>query len=252
MHDWYTQFYEKTKTSKIHAMFCERLYGKNFCQHGFMDMQQLEQLLGVARLDSWNNILELGCGNGYIAEYISDVTQCHITGIDYIQKAIQQAEERTRAKRDRLTFMCGDMREVDFSPGSFNTILSIDTIYFYEDLRKAIQKIRRWITDRGQFLIFYSYSLKEDSESSDGTLLPKKTPLGVALTQNGLRVMSWDLTQQDYQHQRLKKRLAEKFRPMFEAEGIRFIYENRIAEANGYTAAFESGRHCRYLYRATL
>ena len=49
-------------------------------------------------------MLDLGCGNGKMAEYISDCTGANLTGIDFIPFAIQQAQERTQAKRDRLEF----------------------------------------------------------------------------------------------------------------------------------------------------
>jgi cyclopropane fatty-acyl-phospholipid synthase-like methyltransferase len=215
-----------------------------------MDMQQLEQLLEIAGLSDRSKVLDVGCGNGGIAEYISDATGCHVTGIDYIPEAVRQAQERTREKQDRLTFLCVDVRETDFPSGSFDMILSVDTIYIYEDLKEPVCQMRSWLTNEGQLLILYSFVAEENNDSHN-VLLPENTPLGQALTQCNLSITSWDLTAQDYQHQQRKKRLAEEFRPLFEAEDLLFIYENRFAEGRDYSAALEAGRHCRYLYRAT-
>ena len=68
----------------------------------------LDLLAHVGKLPG-GGIVDLGCGNGMIAEYISDVTDAHVTGLDYIPTAIAQAQARTAAKADRLTFPVGDI-----------------------------------------------------------------------------------------------------------------------------------------------
>jgi hypothetical protein len=49
MYDWYTRYYVATRDSAAHAALCERVYGRNFAQHGFADMAQLDKLLEVCR-----------------------------------------------------------------------------------------------------------------------------------------------------------------------------------------------------------
>jgi len=39
----------------------------------------------VLQLDASHHGLDLGCGNGLIAEYVSDRTGAHITGLDYAE-----------------------------------------------------------------------------------------------------------------------------------------------------------------------
>ena len=51
-----------------------------------------------------------------IAEYLSDQSGAHVTGIDFISKAIQDALARTQSKRDRLDFRVMDMSYLDFRP----------------------------------------------------------------------------------------------------------------------------------------
>ncbi len=101
MKDFYNAFYAAVEHSQAHHLFCERVFGKDLCQHGFMDIRQLELLLSVVQLDSSCRVLDLGCGNGLIAEYLSDKTGAHVTGLDYIAQAIQQARARTVSKAGR-------------------------------------------------------------------------------------------------------------------------------------------------------
>lgn len=86
----------RSEQSKAYAVFCERLYGKNLCQFNMMDMVQLNKLFDVLNLNKNSRVLDLGCGIGTITEYISDLTQAHITGIDFAAGAIKRAQERTK------------------------------------------------------------------------------------------------------------------------------------------------------------
>ena len=39
MFDFYTRFYRAVATSAANAEYCERVYGRNLCQHGFADLR---------------------------------------------------------------------------------------------------------------------------------------------------------------------------------------------------------------------
>ncbi len=57
----YDQYYTRAVRGAAHARFCERVYGKDFCQHGMMDMAQLQMLLGILKPGSESRLLELVC-----------------------------------------------------------------------------------------------------------------------------------------------------------------------------------------------
>jgi SAM-dependent methyltransferase len=241
-YQFYTRYYAAVATSHANAAYCQRLYGLNLCQHGFAEVAHLNQMLEFCSLNLQNRVLDLGCGNGLIAEYISDRSGAHITGIDFIPDAIRQTQDRTRNKRDRL----------DFTPHSFDTVLFIDTLYF-TGIESAIQQILRLLKPGGGMCAFYSHSLEpghpEESFSKD-SLPAEKTPLGIALVRNNLSFQAWDFSRADYEHALRKYAIADELKIEFETEGNLFLYENHIAEAKGVAAAFEKGCHARYLYYA--
>ena len=145
MFDFYTRFYRAVATSAANAEYCERVYGRNLCQHGFADVPHLDHLIEVSGIAAGTAVLDLGCGNGMIAETISDRTGAHVTGIDFVERAIRDAQTRTAAKRDRLTFYVMDMSHLDFPPASFDVVVSVDTLYFTdicETLRPIIPMLR--------------------------------------------------------------------------------------------------------------
>jgi cyclopropane fatty-acyl-phospholipid synthase-like methyltransferase len=251
---WYDAFYKATRTSRAYATLCERTFGRNLTQHGFSNMAQLDKLLEVTALAAENRVLDLGCGNGAMAEYISDVTGAHVTGVDYIPEAIRQARERTADKRHRLAFQVGYLGALGLPLHGYDTLISIDTLYFTDDLEGTIERLHTLIVPGGQMGIFYSHGVSPGmpiEAFSRDTLSADHTPLAQALRANGLRFRIWDYTAADYQHARLKEQVTEELRDEFEAEGNLFLYRNRHGEAEGVKKAIEAGLHARYLYHVT-
>jgi ubiquinone/menaquinone biosynthesis C-methylase UbiE len=105
-----------------------------------MDMVQLEKLPEVLNLSAENNVLDLACGMGAIAEYISDTTEAHVIGVDIANEAIAHAQERTQKKRDRLEFRYGTMNNLGFPPASFDTIIAIASLHYTENLGETIRQ----------------------------------------------------------------------------------------------------------------
>ncbi len=245
---WYTDFYLATRHSPANDLLCERLYGKNLNQQGFMDMDQLDKLLSVTQIDFGSRVLDLGCGSGQITEYISDKTGAFVSGMDYIAAAILHAKERTSAKKDRLEFKVGNLDHLDYPPASFDTILAIDSLYMPNDLVDTLRQMKTILTLDGQIAAYYSYATWEDPQHLKEHLLPEHTPLGEALAQVGLSYHVWDFTQVDYKHALLKQQVAEELMPIFEAEGNPFLCQIRLGEAAGMRSAIESGNAVRYLY----
>ncbi len=163
---WYQDFYSATASSRNHSVYCERLFGKNLCQDGFMEIRHLQHLLEILCLKSENHVLDLGCGNGRIAEYISDMTGASVHGIDYIPEAIRQAQERTAPKQRRLSFKVGNLDCIDFPADSFDAIISVDTLYMPTDLTDTIRQIKNILKPGGQMAIFYSHALWGNAENA--------------------------------------------------------------------------------------
>ncbi len=249
---WYRDFYLACSDSAAHAIFCERLYGKNLCQHGFADIAQLRKLLEVLDLNEGDVVLDIGCGNGLISEYIFDHAKAHVYGIDYVPEAIAQAKARTGDKQSLLTFEEGNLDEIGYPADSFDGIVSIDSMYMATDLTATIGQMASALKPSGRMAFYYSHVAGDASDDGLRSLLPENTPLGLALKANGLEFKTWDYTESDYAHAKLKKELAEELRDEFEQEGNLFLYKNRAGEAKGVMGDIESGLSVRYLYLANM
>ena len=99
---WYyfRRLYAALYESKAHKKLCKRVFGRDLCQENMTDMRALDGLLQKLDLKAGNHVLDLGCGAGGIAEYISGETGARITGIDNSVTAISTATSRTEDKRE--------------------------------------------------------------------------------------------------------------------------------------------------------
>ena len=152
-------------------------------------------------------MLDLGCGNGMIAEYIADQTGAHITGIDFIERAIHDAQVRTAGKRERLEFRVMDMSRLDFPPASFDVVIAIDTLYF-TDIDETLRPMIPMLRAGGRLVAFFDQSCGPDKplESYPRELiLPDGTELAQALQRLGLSYQTWDYTEPMLAHLRRRR-----------------------------------------------
>jgi cyclopropane fatty-acyl-phospholipid synthase-like methyltransferase len=247
---FYDEYFTRCATSRAHAAFCERVYGRDLCQHGMMDMRQLGKLIDVLGLDAGSRVLELGCGNGLVAEHISDATRAHVTGIDTSSVGIRQATERTQAKRSRLAFACGDMRQFDYPLAAFDTAIAIDTLYYVADLELFLARLQPAIVPGGQVAAFVSSWV--GAQGDRASLRPDQTPFARALCSLGWAYRTWDFSAQEADHWRLKFQVAAELEADFVAEGNAFLFHKRFIEAEYHQTYVDCGCVSRYLYLAEV
>ena len=239
----YDEYYARANDSRAHAALCERVYGCNLCQHGLMDMEQLEKLMEVLRLNDTNRVLELGCGNGFVTEYISDATGAHITGIDISRVGIEQAQQRTRQKQHRLDFRVRDINDIDYSIDSFDTVVAIDTIY-WADADRMIRRAKEIVGPAGQMGIFYTRFLGPDG--SQESLHPQSTPLAQVLAECGLTFETWDFCSNEDVHWQKKMEVLIDLQQEFAREESDWLFHFRLNEAAWVIEG--KPRRSRYLY----
>lgn len=241
----------RTEASKAYSIFCEHVFGKDLSQFNVLDMEQLNTLVEKLDLEPRERALDLGCGNGRIAEHISDITGARMIGLDFAAEVIKRAQQRTIDKKSRLTYVVGNMDELSFEDGSFDAAVSIDTLYFVENIDTTIRELKRLLKpSTGRLAIFCDQNCSPD-ESRD-ILLPENTKVGKAMRNNGLIYQTIDFTSNSREIWLREIKAAEELREQFAKEGNADIYEDRAQDAKKTLELIESGRQARYFYFATL
>ena len=236
--------------SVAYRELCRELYGSDRCQFNMMTQIQLEKLLDVINISKCQSILDVGCGTGALTEYIADHSDGNITGIDFSSEAIEYAQKRTKKKQNRLSFQVMDMDEITFTSNSFDTILSVDTLYFVNDLYETIKALRDSLQEQGQMGIFYSPKISVDDPKE--MLRPENSLLAKTLERCGMQYETWDFTAEEKELWKQSMSIANDLKSRFVDEGNLSMYEGRISEATRALEFFDAERACRYLFRAWL
>jgi len=94
---------------------------------------------GVAGKDS---VLDAGCGTGALSFAIGDmVPSARLTGVDPSAAYVRDAQ--ARAPADRMRFLVGDARALEFRDASFDKTLSLVVMNFVPDPARAVGEMTR-------------------------------------------------------------------------------------------------------------
>lgn len=248
MRDWYRRFYTALPRSEAYAEFCVRAFGEDLGQHGFADMDQVQQLVRALDIRPADRLLDIGCGPGGIVAGIAADTGAHAVGVDYVEQAVALAVSRY-AGAD-VDFVAGDIDALCFAPQSFDCVMGIDALYFTPP-QETLAALSALLRPGGRMGFLYSHGADPEHPLSGfdrNTLPPQGTPLGIALAALDLPYTTVNLTEEDRRHALRKKAVLQELETRFISEGNEFLFENRYGEANGVLAAIDAGAHARYLY----
>jgi len=111
--------------------------------------------------------LDLGCGTGTNAITLAK-NQWEVIGIDFIGKAIQRAKIKASLEKVDITFIVGDVTELDQFNNKFDLVLDIGCFHSLTKYQKNkyISNLGKIIAPSGNFLL-YAW-LSENNRRSSG------------------------------------------------------------------------------------
>jgi len=92
-------------------------------------------------------ILEIGCGNGWLAERLLSFGP--VSGVDIADAAIQEARRRIPSAE----FHIGNILEMDLPHNSFDVVVTLETLSHVADQPKLIGVIANLLRDRGYLIL---------------------------------------------------------------------------------------------------
>jgi SAM-dependent methyltransferase len=141
------------------------------------------------------------------------------------------------------------MDELPFEEGSFDAIISIDTLYFVENIEATVKKLKKLLKSlTGRLAIFYDQSI--NSDQSKDILLPENTTVGKALRNSDMTYQTLDFTANSRLIWIREIEATEGLKDLFIKEGNTDIYEDRAKDAKQTLESIETGRQVRYFYLA--
>ncbi|MCE5344175.1 MAG: class I SAM-dependent methyltransferase [Eubacteriales bacterium] len=246
---WYNRFYIAVEQSPAYAVYCEQVFGCNLAQQGFSDTAQLELMLNEINVKSGERMLDVGCGNGRMLEYLCDRTGAQGEGFDASAVAIAQAQKRTVPKAERLLFVTGLLDEQVYPAASFDVVIAVDSLYFSLNLPQTLRKLCWWLKPGGRLAVFYSPFRFSSEEPASGLEADDTLPAR-SLQAMGVPYRYIDCTDSHIALMKRKRITAAALRERFAAEGNLNLYENAYTEAVDVGLSPETFRAFsrRYLY----
>lgn len=119
-------------------------------------------------------VLDIGFGNGYLDALIYRKERCSIYGIDISEDMVKLASEKNKKAIEKgdMHFSVGDCCDLAFEDQAFDIVVTMNTIYFWNDTIKGLQEIYRVLKNGG---VFYN------------AVLPKENLDKIFYTKNGFK-----------------------------------------------------------------
>lgn len=113
-------------------------------------------LWALSFLDNNNkdiNILDVGCGGGATIKRLSNkFNNAFLYGIDYTLEGVDLSKEFNK-DNEQCEIVRGDVHNLPYENDKFEIITAFETVYFWEDIKKALLQIKRVLKNDGLFLI---------------------------------------------------------------------------------------------------
>ena len=118
-----------------------------------LNSMMYKNIIADVKADKTSHILDIGCGNGFLIHKLYQKNKSHLYGIDISEDMI-----RTTAKRNKKAVESGTVKisvgnccNLPFKNSTFDTVTTINTIYFWVDTLKGLSEIKRVLKDDGVF-----------------------------------------------------------------------------------------------------
>jgi ubiquinone/menaquinone biosynthesis C-methylase UbiE len=111
-----------------------------------------EQAINLMNIPAYAQVLDVGCGSGWATRLMAEKAPSgRIVGIDIADEMITLARQ-TSASFANVEFQVASAEKLPFSDGEFSHAFSMESLYYYADMLKALREIRRVLKPGGLFV----------------------------------------------------------------------------------------------------
>ena len=110
---------------------------------------------GFAHIPVGRSVLDVGCGAGAALRELSEqYPEAMLTGCDISPLAVETATALNEdlVKSGRMRFLRCGVPDLPFGDGAFDTVFSVESLYFWPDQVAGLREIRRVLAPGGWFM----------------------------------------------------------------------------------------------------
>jgi 2-polyprenyl-3-methyl-5-hydroxy-6-metoxy-1,4-benzoquinol methylase len=114
----------------------------------WVHLQRLRNTASLVPLEA-KKVLDVGCGEGHLLEYLARVPRRKLYGIDLLQHVVEQARQRV----PHATITEANATRMPFSSGMFDAVTCIDVLEHLPNWRAAVREIVRVTKTGGRIVL---------------------------------------------------------------------------------------------------
>lgn len=115
------------------------------------NIARVRQSLAELPAETIQDVLELGCGIGAVAAFLSKTYHMTVWGTDYDPEQIQIARKR-HPENERLTYRVEDAMQLSFKNASFDLVVAQNVFHHLSNWQAAAGEVDRVLRPRGFLL----------------------------------------------------------------------------------------------------
>jgi len=101
------------------------------------------------------DILEIGCGNGWLSHSLSRLQNSVVKGMDVNRTELEQAD-RVFDSVPNLTFMYGNIFDNILKQGEFDIVVFAASVHYFKDIKKLVNRVKQILKPGGEIHIIDS------------------------------------------------------------------------------------------------
>lgn len=149
-------FYNKlTKDTNVTTFFS---YDNRFEQKKILQKENIKIFFDnniKEYINSYDKILDFGCGSGAFTYKISNLTNGDVFGVDisdeFIKSSINFFKDK---KKSNLYFEINNSQKLNFKNETFDTILMVDVIHHLENVEQIFKELNRVLKKNGKIIVY--------------------------------------------------------------------------------------------------
>ena len=111
-----------------------------------------EQAIARMRVEANSRVLDVGCGSGWATRLLADYAfDGRVTGIDISDEMVELARDSSAGYKN-VDFKVASAEQLPFETSEFTHAFSMESLYYYRNIPKALAEIHRVMKPGGLFV----------------------------------------------------------------------------------------------------